>query len=604
MLKFLRTVLATLVGLILFTALGAGGLALLVFTAAKPEQSAPKVRKKSVLVYDLSLPVTDSAPSGSSLGFGDPFSSSSGGTSLRSLVQTLTAAAKDDKIVALYLQGSDRPPANGYASLTEIRDAIKIFRKAGKPVYAYDSDWSEPEYFLGSVADHLAIDPIGSLTLNGFSAEVRFYAGALEKFGLGMQVVRVGQFKSAVEPYLNKSFSPANRQQTETLLGSLWGTFLQKTAEYRPVDAKQLQAIATQRALLTAPEALAQKLMDQVSYSDEIDTKLKALTGGPEDEPFRQLSVEEYSNIAQDQNGDSKGKSDNQIAIVYLEGEIVSGEGNFSVAASDTLVELLQEVRQTEEVKAVVLRVNSPGGGATAASAIGRELTLLAQDKPLVVSMGDYAASGGYWVSTPAKKIFAQANTITGSIGTYGLLPNVQKIANSNGITWDTIQTAPFANSQTIARPKTPAELAIQQKTANAVYDQFLDMVAKGRNLPKAEVAKIAEGRVWSGINAKSLGLVDELGGLDAAIAEAASFAKLEPDQWTVEEYPRQRSFEQAIFEEIFSALPQPERAASVSLPAPFNQEWKALQQDLIPLRYLNDPRGIYTRLPFNLEIH
>lgn len=603
MLQFLKTVLATLVGLILFTVLGAGGLALLVYTATQSDPITSNVRKKEVLVYDLGLAIRDNNPSSASLS--SPFSSGSGGNSLRSVVKAIEAAAEDEKIVAIYLQGSEFLPAGGYATLKEVREALKTFRKAGKPIYAHDSSWSESEYYLASVANTISLDPIGSLTLDGFSSEVRFYAGALEKYGLGMQVVRVGKFKSAVEPYLNKGFSADNRQQTENLLGSLWSNFLVTLAEYRPVKVEQFQAIANQQGVLTPTEALDQKLIDKILYPDEIAAELKEMTGGPEDEPFRQITLSEYVEVAEE-NSD-EGSSDNRIAVIYVEGDITSGEGIFGVAGSESIAELLREARLDEDVKAVVLRINSPGGGATAASVIGREVTLLAGNKPLVASMGDYAASGGYWIAAPAEKIFAQPGTITGSIGTYGLLPNVQGIANQNGITWDAVQTAPFANSDTIARPKTPQELAINQKTANAIYDQFLEIVAEGRSLPRATVEQIAQGRVWSGLSAKSLGLVDELGGLEDAIAEAAALAELEEGDWSVEQYPRQRGFlEEAFFEELLSrgtGWVRDRSTASDRLPAPLHQEWNGLKTDLEALRYLDDPNSVYTRLPFNLKI-
>jgi protease IV len=259
----------------------------------------------------------------------------------------------------------------------------------------------------------------------------------------------------------------------------------------------------------------------------------------------------------------------------------------------------------------VVLRVNSPGGSAIASGQIGREVILLGEAKPVVVSMGDYAASGGYWIAAPADQIFAEAGTITGSIGTFGLLPNVQKLANDNGITWDSVKTAPFANSDTIARPKTAAELALRQRSANEIYSRFLDLVAEGRGLKREAVAQIAEGRVWSGINAKGIGLVDELGGLDAAIESAATLAKLKPGDWSLEELPAQRSLEEELIDEFFSGAPETRSALQSrlsakqsGLPVVWANQLEALQGDLVPLLQLSDPKGLYTRLPFNLEIH
>lgn len=604
MLQFLKTVVATLVGLMLFTVLGAGGLTLLVLTAANQDAAAPKARKKTVLVYDLSTQVQDT-PLGASL-----FSNrlEEGDVSLRSVVGAIAAAAEDDKVAAIYLQGSAGGTGNGFATLAEIRSALVTFRESGKPIFAYDTDWEESEYYLGSVADPIVIDPIGDLALDGLSAEVRFYAGALDKYGIGVQVIRVGKFKAAVEPYLAQSLSSENREQTQVLLASLWTDLLTTVAEYRPLTVAQLQGIANASPLLTASEALEKQLVDQVAYADEIAQTLADLTDKPEEgESFHSTSLAEYIALSSEGNTEP-GRGDDTVAVLYLEGEIVDGSRLQGAISSQPTVQQLRELREEDDVKAVVLRVNSPGGSATAASHIGREISLLAEAKPVVASMGNYAASGGYWIAAPAAKIFAESGTITGSIGTYGLLPNVQKLANENGITWDFVQTAPFANSATLARPKTAAELANRQKTANAIYDRFLDIVAQGRGLDRNALAQVAEGRVWSGRNAKGLGLVDELGNLDDAIAQAASLAGLEAGEWQVNEFPSPRGLEATLIDEFFSEQPQVRwqrqlREQARHLPEPFAQEWRALAQDFAPLLYLSDPKGIYARLPFQIDI-
>ena len=610
MLQFLKTVLATLVGLILFSVLGLGGLIFLVITAANTEPPAPKAQKKSVLVYDLSTQVQD-APLGESLFTGGYLPDSS--LALRSVTQAIEAAAADEKIVALYLQGGNGAGGSGFASMGEIRKALKSFREAGKPIFAYDSDWTEMEYFLGSVADTVAIDPIGDLAMDGFSAEVRFYAGALEKYGVGMQVIRVGKFKSAVEPFLNKSLSQENRKQTEALIGSLWSNFLVTVAENRDVTVADLQGIANQTGVLTAEAALERRLVDRVAYADEIASELQQLTEVDEDEPFREVSLGEYVSAREERQHSRATTAGDRIAVLYMEGEIVSGSGFRNVVSSETMVEQLRKLRLDDEIKAVVLRINSPGGSAIAASQIGREVILLQEAKPVVVSMGNYAASGGYWIAAPANQIFAEAGTVTGSIGTYGLLPNVQKLANDNGITWDAVQTAPFANSNTIARPKTQAELALRQRTANEIYGRFLDLVAEGRNMAREEVSQVAEGRVWSGSSAKGLGLVDQIGGLDEAIAAAADLAGLEADSWSVEQFPTPRSLEEELIDEFFSGAPaarNPLRAiakfqtqSQPGLPAFWANQLAEVQEDFDPLLYLSDPKGLYTRLPFNLDI-
>ena len=608
MLQFIKTVVATVVGLILFTVLGAVGLTALVMTAANTEPETPKARKKTVLVYDLSTQVQDT-PTGESILAGGYLPDSS--LALRSVTQAIEAAAEDEKVVALYLQGGTAAGGSGFGSMAEIRKALQLFREAGKPIFAYDSDWSEMEYFLGSVADTIAIDPIGDMAIDGLSAEVRFYAGALEKYGVGMQVIRVGKFKSAVEPFLNKSLSAENRKQTEALIGSLWSNFLVTVAENRDVTVADLQGIANQTGTLTAQEALEKKLVDRVAYADEIADELKQLTDVDDDKPFRETSLGEYVSFREErQKGKGGASGGDRIAVLYMEGEIISGSGFRDVISSESMVEQLRELRLDDDIKSVVLRVNSPGGSAIASSQIGREVILLKEAKPVVVSMGNYAASGGYWIAAPANKIFAEPGTITGSIGTYGLLPNVQKLANDNGITWDAVKTAPFANSDTIARPKTTAELALRQRTANEIYSRFLDLVAEGRGMEREAVAKVAEGRVWSGSNAKGLGLVDELGGLDEAIASAAEIAELEDGDWSLQQFPAPRSLEEELLDEFFSGAPATRsqlRAVAESrkpgLPAFWAKQLEAVQGDLDPLLYLSDPKGLYTRLPFNVDI-
>jgi len=580
----------------------------LVFAAANTDPPAPKARKKSVLVYDLGTQVQDT-PAGESIFAGSYLPDSS--LSLRSVTQAIDAAAEDEKIVALYLQGGVGGGGSGFASMAEIRQALKRFREAGKPIFAYDTDWSEMEYFLGSVANTIAIDPIGDLAMDGFSSEVRFYAGALEKYGVGMQVIRVGKFKSAVEPFLNKALSAENRKQTEALIGSLWSNFLVTVAENRDVTVADLQGIANQKGRLTAEEALAQKLVDRVAYADEIADELKQLTEVDSDESFRETSIGNYVSSREERRQGRDEPEGDRVAVLYMEGEIISGSGFRNVISSETMVEQLRELRLDDEIKAVVLRVNSPGGSATASSQIGREVILLKDAKPVVVSMGNYAASGGYWIAAPANQIFAEAGTVTGSIGTYGLLPNVKKLANDNGITWDAVKTAPFANSNTIARPKTAAELALRQRTANEIYGRFLDIVAEGRGLERQAVAKVAEGRVWTGASAKGLGLVDELGGLDAAIAAAAELAELEEGDWRLEQFPKPRSLEEELIDELLSSgapaarssLQAAVKAQEPGLPAFWASELETVAEDFEPLLFLSDPKGLYTRLPFNLDV-
>jgi protease-4 len=602
--QFLKQTLASLVGslagLILFFSLGAGGLVFLLILAASRDEG-PKVKDNSVLVFDLSQDITDTTPTSStSEALGEALSGDqTNSVTLRTVLDTLDKARQDKRIIGIYLDGSKTSSGSGtgLATLKEVRKALERFRSAGKRIIAYDVDLGKQEYYLSSVADTVVLNPMGSLQISGFSSQPLFYTGALQKFGIGVQVIRVGKYKSAVEPFLLKKLSPENKQQTQALLGGLWYDFLATVGKSRKLTPVQLQAIANSQGELMASEALQQRLVDKVAYLDEVVTDLKKLTGSSEkDKSFRQIRLTTYADV---KSKDFKERtSDNKIAMVYAQGEIVNGQGSGQQVGGQSFARQLRQVRQDEDVKAVVLRINSPGGSATASEEILREVRLTSQKKPVIVSMGDYAASGGYWIATGANHIFAEPNTITGSIGVFGLQFNVQKLASDYGITWDVVKTGRYADSATISRPKTPQELAIAQKSVNQIYNQFLNKVAQSRKLPVQKVAQIAQGRVWSGQDAKKLGLVDEIGGIDDAIEYAAKQANLR-DDWEVQEYPKVRSLEKQILEKLTSD----ESAQERKLADPLTAEFLKIQADFAILKSMNDPRGVYVRLPFNWRI-
>ncbi len=595
------SLLGTFLGLLLLGSIGLGGLVLLIAMAASSSKdSGPQVKDKSVLVLDLSLNITDSKPSRSTgAAIEEVLSEDSGDTvTLRTVLDTIEYAKKDPKIVGIYLEGSSNSSSSGFANLKEVRGALQRFRDAKKPIFAYQMDWNERDYYLGSVANTIAVNPYGALEINGFSSQAMFFTGALEKYGVGVQVTRVGKYKSAVEPFLLTKMSPENRQQTQKLLGDMWGEYLKTVAPSRKVTVPQLQALADNGGTLMADEALKSKLVDKVVYFDEISTELKKLTGTDrENKSFKQISLKNYARIAENKNSTRADKK-NQIAILYAEGEIVDGEGSRTQVGGDRIAKEMRKIREDDEVKAVVLRVNSPGGSATAAEVIGREVMLTGKKKPVIVSMGNLAASGGYWISMGSSKIFAEANTITGSIGVFGMLFNAEKLAANNGLTWDVVKTASFADTNTVSRPKNPQELANIQKIVDRIYDRFITKVANSRKLPKNKVQEIAQGRVWSGTAAKQLGLVDEIGGLEDAVREAAKQAKL-GDDWKLEEYPKRRSLEERILERI-SGVHVLKPAAKLD---PLTAEFKTMQDELAVIKSMNDPQGIYVRLPFNLRI-
>ncbi|MEG5018557.1 MULTISPECIES: signal peptide peptidase SppA [unclassified Microcoleus] len=595
------SLLGTFLGLLLLGSIGLGGLVLLIALAASSSKdSGPQVKDKSVLVLDLSLNITDSKPSRStSAAIEEVLSEDSGDTvTLRTVLDTIEYAKKDPKIVGLYLEGSSNSSSSGFANLKEVRSALQRFRDAKKPIFAYQMDWNERDYYLGSVANTIAVNPYGALEINGFSSQAMFLTGALEKYGVGVQVTRVGKYKSAVEPFLLTKMSPENRQQTQKLLGDMWGEYLKTVAPSRKVTVPQLQALADNRGILMADEALKSKLVDKVVYFDEISTELKKLTGtDSENKSFKQISLKNYARIAENKKSTRADKK-NQIAILYAEGEIVDGEGGPTQVGGDRIAQAMRKIREDDDVKAVVLRVNSPGGSATGAEVIAREVMLTGKKKPVIVSMGNLAASGGYWISMGSNRIFAEPNTITGSIGVFGMRFNAEKLAANNGLTWDVVKTARFADINTVSRPKNPQELANIQRRVDSIYDRFISKVATARKLPKNQVQEIAQGRVWSGTAAKQLGLVDEIGGLEDAVREAAKQAKL-GDDWKVEEYPKRRTLEERILERL-SGVHVLKPAAKLD---PLTAEFKKMQEELAAIKSMNDPQGIYVRLPFNLRI-
>lgn len=611
--QFLKYTLASLTGSILFfllmgflLALGAVGLAGALVVSLAREGESPAVEKDSVLVYDLATLIPDSPIL---QGPGDfvvngPVSPQ---VALRQAVLALDAAAEDDRIVALYLKGSPTTVGAGLANQQEIYQALTRFKASGKPILAYDVDWSEREYALAALANTLYLHPFGDLEMNGLYSETLYQAEALEKLGIGVQVTRTGAYKSAVEPLTNNAMSPQEREQTQRLLQDLWQGLLTDISQARSLTPQQLQTIANTQGLVFGEAAKGAGLVDQLAYEDEVIVALRELTGEAdanaeaEDLDFRQVDLPTYAATVEDDWANRTAKA--QVAVVYAEGPIVYGEGGSDgggtgLIAGDTLARQLRQLRQNDQVKAVVLRVNSPGGSAVASEVILREIQLIqAGGIPVVVSMGDVAASGGYWIAASADAIVAQPGTITGSIGVFSLFLNFEDLSNTVGLNWEGVKTAELADIFSISRPKNERELAILQATVDTLYTAFLDRVEAGRKLPRAQVADVAQGRVWSGQASQGLGLVDELGGLEDAIKKAAELAEL-GDDWRLESYPQPSDWQQ--FWATFLAAQIQASPAPDTLTA---QGQRILGDSLTLVQTLNDPRGLYMRLPFTLTI-
>ena len=599
--NFFASLLGSLVALVLFF----GGCAflcfvLLVAVAAVGQKRPATVTPGSYLVFDLSANIQDAPPpfdGGAVLG------SLFGGNrlttlQLRQVTRTIRAAAKDHRIAGMLITGNLQPAdfGSGYGALKEVRAALVSFKASGKPIVAFFNEATTRDYYLASAADEVILDPYGAILLQGLASRPLFMAGAFEKFGVGVQVTRVGKYKSAVEPYTRKDLSPEAREELQRLLDTLWSELRLDISASRHVSREALQQVVDAEGVIPAASALAHQLVDRTAYRDEVIDELKVKTGRKKGttESFKQVSLSAYA-AATPETGDAFGSGAGRIAIVYAEGEIVDGEGQVGEVGGHRFARELRQLRQDDDVKAIVLRVNSPGGSATASEEIQREIRLTMQQKPVVVSMGTVAASGGYWISTYADRIFAEPTTITGSIGVFGMFINVEQLAHNLGLTFDTVKTGQVADIFSVSRPKTPAELAIFQKLVDWIYDEFTTKVAESRKLDKAKVLEIAQGRVWSGLQAKDLGLVDEIGGLDRAIAYAAEKASL-GSHYRLTEYPRKKQLAELINEMLHDTTPEQSGGDDtlMKMVGAFKAQARVLLRS-------NDPRGVYARLPVEI---
>ena len=529
---FLKSVLASLVALILYSFVffilfaGIAGM-----VAAFGDKAEP-VKSNSVLHLSFKSDISDRGGNNFSLS-----SMMSGGfqqsVGLNSILEGISRAKTDDNIKCIFID-NDIPAS--LATISEIRKAIIDFKQSGKPVYAYTDNMSQGMYYLASVADKIEMNPTGDMLLKGLQAQVAFYKGALDKLGVEVQVFRHGKFKSAVEPYILSGMSAENRLQYQTMLDGMWRVYLQNVAESRGIDAAQLNQIADNGTAHDPQMAKKLGLIDEVAYRDEVLNELVALTGAENIDKLNLISIGKYA----------KAKpfvmpSDNKIAVVYASGEInqqSSGYGEQEITEK-VYVEALREVRADSSIKAVVLRVNSPGGSAQVSDNIWHEVELTKQVKPVVVSMGNYAASGGYYISCPASYIIANEFTLTGSIGVFGMTLNIQKLmSNKLGINTEVVKTNKMSDFGNAYRAVTPAEREIVQSEVENIYSTFVSRVSNGRNIPAERVDSIGQGRVWCGVDALRLHLIDAYGGLTDAIAKAAEMS--ETENYTLAEYPKQ----------------------------------------------------------------
>ena len=592
---FFKSFFASLIALFVFAGIGL----VLLMTVMAMGSTKPSVPDRAVLVLDLSTDIPDSVrePGSSEALQRAMLGKESDPLPLRSLILHLEWAAKDPKIAGLYLTGNILGSGYGAgpAALKELREAIQRFKQeSGKPVLAYNEFWTKKEYYLCAGAGSVLTNPVGMLDATGFGSEPMFFGEALKKYGIDVQVSRVGKYKSAVEPFISDRMSEEARQQSQSLLDDIWGEWKSTVAADRRLAPSAVQQLADEKGLLTAVEAKAAGLVDRVAAYDEVLGELKKLTGRTDkDRDFPQIEMTTYSQVP---GTPQKGK--HRIAVVYAEGNIVEGEGGPGAIGGDRISRELRRLRLDSGVKAIVLRVNSPGGTVPASELMQREIILARKVKPVVVSMGTVAASGGYWISAYGDRIFAEPNTITGSIGVFLMIPNIKKLANEHGVTFDQVQTSRMAGMTSLFRPRTEAEMARLQAYADTTYDLFLAKVAEGRKMKKEAVHEIGQGRVWSGAQAQKLGLVDELGGLDAAIRHAAKLAKIEGD-YRVDPPGLPKKPLEKLLESLGGEKHRPMTLGR----GPWDRIQREVEQQLAALASLNDPSGVYVRMPFEFNV-
>ncbi|MCO5233921.1 MAG: signal peptide peptidase SppA [Chitinophagales bacterium] len=584
---FIKIVFATIVGIFISIFLF-----FIVISSLGASSDTTKISSNSILKLTLVGNLPD-------LSIEDPFNSFdmlSGSFStdpiigLKDLKDILAAASKDDKIKAIWLN-TDQLSAMP-ANMMELVRSLEAFKKSGKLLYAYSNSISEQSVLINAVADKSYLNPMGIIEFNGMSSEIMYYTGLLEKLKIQPMIFYAGEFKSATEPFRLKSMSPENRLQVETYLNSIHKNYLNQLSSIRNISIDSLQAIANNLDAFMAEDALKYKFIDGLKYEDEVESELKEKFGYNKDDKLKTVSLKDYQASIKDKNSD---KSKNKIAVIYAEGEIVdgSGAGSGKIYGKD-YVKMIRDARLDKDVKAIVLRVNSPGGSAFASEQILREIQLAQTKLPIVVSMGNLAASGGYYISTSANKIVADATTITGSIGVFGMMFNIQNALTTHlGITFDEVKTNNYADFGSMTRPWDEKEKATMTKSIQNTYQLFLKHVSEGRKMSIEDADKIARGRVWTGEDALKLGLVDTLGNIETAIQIAKGLAEI--DTYQLKNYPVAKTTFETIMELISG---KQDESIDKTLSKVLGNEYNYIKQ----INTLKELNGVQTRLPYEIR--
>ncbi len=535
--SFFKIFFASFLALIVFSILGV--MVLIGLAASASSSDKPTIGADAVLVLDLSKPFKERVQE-------NPFASLSGDDewetpSLFEMVKLIEHAKQDPNVEGIYILASNN--VNGFAASEEIRKALLDFRKSKKFVVAYGETITQKGYSIANVAQKIFVHPQGGLEWAGFSSNLLFLKGMLDKLEIKPQIFYAGKFKSATEPLRETQMTEANRLQTSVWLGDLYNQFLYQTASARNIDTALLRSLAVEGKIQTASDALRYNLVDGLKYDDQLKTEITGRLNLPVNSKINFVYFGEYAKAVTINESSASEK----IAIIYASGDIVGGTGTDDQVASDDYRELIRKARLDKSVKAIVLRVNSPGGSALASDVIWREVSLAKKEKPVVVSMGNVAASGGYYIACNANKVFANESTITGSIGVFSIVPNIESfLKNKIGITTDRVRTGPFADMGSMDRALTEPEKKFFQSSTDSIYHTFKTRVSEGRKKDMVYVDSIAQGRVWTGTRGKAVGLVDEIGTLSDAIAAASSMAKVK--SYRIKEYPEKKNIIEQLF--------------------------------------------------------
>lgn len=591
--KFSKVVLAaflgTLIALVINFFIKVGVVSSMISSMSKSEESSTTVKPNSVLYMKLDYAIPDRSTD-------NPFGNldfntmeSKDATGLNEILRNIENAKTDANIKGIYLELSSIPTST--ATLQEIRCKLQEFKDSGKFIVAYGQNMGQSAYYIASVADKIILNPEGMVDLHGMASQIMFYKHLLEKLDVEMQIVRGpnNRFKSAVEPYFLDKMSEANREQMEKLLGTVWGEILTSISQSRNISVEQLNQIAdNMESLFNAKKAKELGLVDELYYKDQVLEELKGLTGSNK-------SINAIGNANYAKSYKDKNSSKNEVAVIYASGTIYDGKGDEEKGIySDDLSKTIRKAREDESVKAIVLRVNSPGGSASASAIIGHELDLAKEVKPVIVSMGNYAASGGYWISAKADYIFADPTTLTGSIGVFGTFPNMKGFLNDKiGLTFDVAKTNENADFGSVTQPLTEFQYNKLQEMVVMTYNDFTGRVAEGRGLRQSYVDSIGQGRVWAGADAIGLGLVDQLGDMEDAIVYAAEKANL-ADDYKVTEWPKQKDFFTRLMESINDS-------ESDKLDAAVKQKMGVYYEYVKALENLGNNTGIQARMPFDI---